>query len=96
MKLNRWAADRLRCKYKKQLPARITESLVSISPGQWTFMYDGLACGKAFRTFNMVDDFNREVLNITIDTSLSNKRVIRELNQFTDWRGKPEKIRGDN
>ena len=38
----------------------------------------------------------REALNITIDTSLSSKRVIRELNHLIDWRGKPEKIRVDN
>jgi putative transposase len=38
----------------------------------------------------------REALNITIDTSLSSKRVIRELNQLMEWRGKPEKIRVDN
>jgi putative transposase len=94
MKLN------LRRKYKKRLPARIKEPLVyPIGPNiVWSmdFMHDGLACGKAFRSFNVLDDFNREALNITIDTSLSSKRIIRELNNLIDWRGKPEKIRVDN
>lgn len=44
----------------------------------------------------MLDDFNREALNITIDTSLSSKRVIRELNNLIGWPGKPEKMRVDN
>jgi putative transposase len=94
MKLN------LRRKYKKRLPARIKEPLVyPIGPNiAWSmdFMDDGLACGKAFRSFNLLDDFNREALNITIDTSLSSKGVIREVNNLIDWRGKPEKIRVDN
>ena len=49
-----------------------------------------------FRTFNVIDDFNREALNITIDTSISAKRVIRELEKLIEWRGKPERIGVDN
>jgi len=36
--------------------------------------------------------FNREALNITIDTSLSAKRITRELDKIIDWRGKPTQI----
>jgi putative transposase len=60
------------------------------------FMHDGLIGGKPFRSFNIIDDFNREVLNITIDTSLTSLRVIRELNRLIEWRGKPIKLRCDN
>ena len=28
------------------------------------FMHDALTCGQCFRTFNLVDDFNREALAI--------------------------------
>ena len=34
------------------------------------FMHDTLANGKTLRTLNIIDDFNREVLSITVDTSL--------------------------
>lgn len=59
-------------------------------------MHDGLLNGKSFRSFNVIDDFNREALNITLDTSLTSARVIRELEKLIEWRGQPEKIRVDN
>jgi putative transposase len=49
-----------------------------------------------FRSFNVIDDFNREALNITIGTSITSRRVIPELERLVEWRGKPEKIRVDN
>jgi putative transposase len=57
---------------------------------------DSLQFGKTFRSFNVIDDFNREALNITIDTSHNSRRVILELNQLIDSRGKPEPLRVDN
>src|SRR5690606_9080668 len=60
------------------------------------FVHDCLFQGKPFRAFNIIDDFNREVLSIAIDTSLTSQRVIRELNKLTEWRGRPEQIRVDN
>lgn len=60
------------------------------------FMYDRLVNGRPFRTLNILDDFNREVINITVDTSISSQRVARELIQLFDWRGKPKTIRVDN
>ena len=90
----------LRRKYKKRLPARVKEPLLQpLEPNMtWSmdFMSDGLACGRSFRTFNIIDDYNREALNITIDTSINGNRVKRELNRLVKWRGKPEKLRVDN
>ena len=51
---------------------------------------------EAFRTFNVIDDFNREGLNITLGTSITSHRVIRELERLIEWRGKPTHIRVDN
>ena len=90
----------LRNKRKKRLPARVKAPLLRpIAPNiTWSldFMHDTLVNGKTIRTLNVIDDFNREALSITVDTSLPAVRVIRELNKLLEWRGNPEKIRSDN
>ncbi len=94
MKLN------LRNKRKKRLPASIKEPLLRpIYPNvTWSmdFMHDSLENGKSVRSLNIIDDFNREILSICIDTSLPSAKVISELEKLIEWRGKPEKIRVDN
>lgn len=60
------------------------------------FMSDSLASGRSIRTFNVIDDFNRECLAIDVDLSLPSARVIRSLEQIIEWRGKPNAIRCDN
>lgn len=60
------------------------------------FMHDSLEDGRGFRTFNVIDDFNREGLGIKVDFSLPAARVIRSLEQIMEWRGKPDAIRCDN
>lgn len=90
----------LRNKRKKRLPGRMKAPLLRpIAPNvTWSldFMHDSLANGKTIRTLNIIDDFNREALSISIDTSLPAQRVIRELNKLVEWRGKPDKVRSDN
>ena len=60
------------------------------------FMCDSLQCGRRFRTFNLVDDFNREALAIEIDLNLPSQRVVRVLERVVAWRGYPNKLRMDN
>lgn len=60
------------------------------------FMHDTLANGRSFRTFNVIDDFARDVLAIEIDFSISGGRVVRALEQLCQWHGKPATIRSDN
>ena len=90
----------LRIKPRKRLKRDVPEPLfVPEVPNQvWSmdFMQDQLADGRSFRTFNVLDDFNREGLGIEIDFSLPAERVVRSLEMIIEWRGKPAKIRADN
>ncbi|WP_201500638.1 IS3-like element ISPar2 family transposase [Psychrobacter arcticus] len=72
---------------------------VPVEPNQsWSmdFMHDALTDGRAFRLFNVIDDYNREALTVEIDFSLPAQRVIRSLNQLIEYRGKPVQVRCDN
>jgi len=60
------------------------------------FMHDALVCGRRFRTFNVVDDFNREALSIEIDLNLPALRVVRVLERIAANRGYPVMLRMDN
>ncbi len=60
------------------------------------FVHDSLEDGRAYRLFNVIDDYNREGLGIEVDFSLTAQRVIRSLDQLIEWRGKPCAIRCDN
>lgn len=85
---------------KWRLPERIRDPLeVPAAPNHtWSadFMADGLWSGRRFRTFNVIDDFNRESLRIEIDTSLPSARVIKALDELVELRGAPQRIRLDN
>ena len=59
-------------------------------------MRDSLCDGRSIRTFNVLDDYNREALGIEVDFSLPSARVIRRLDQNIEWRGKFSAIRCDN
>lgn len=51
------------------------------------------ACGRRFRTFNMVDNFNREALHIEVDTSITSQRLVRIFEQLQRDRGLPQVLR---
>ena len=73
--------------------------LVPQHPNQvWSadFMSDSLYAGNRFRTFNIIDDFNRQCLAIEIDTSITGKRLIRVFERLRDERGLPDVLRVDN
>ena len=55
-------------------------------------LHDQLAGGRRFRILNIVDDVTRECLAAIPDTSISGKRVARELTTIIAWRGKPRMI----
>jgi putative transposase len=60
------------------------------------FVHDQFANGRRFRILNIVDDVTRECLAAIPDTSLSGKRVARELTTVIAQRGKPGMIVSDN
>lgn len=73
--------------------------LVEARPNaRWSldFVHDQLACGRRFRILNVVDDVTRECLAAIQDTSISGRRVARELGDLIERRGRPEMIVSDN
>jgi putative transposase len=60
------------------------------------FVSDQLACGRRFRILAIFDDCTRECLAAVADTSLSGRRVARELDLLIGSRGKPRAIVSDN
>ena len=90
----------IRRRPKRRLPDRIKLPLVvPTSANQcWSldFMSDALTDGRKFRVLNIIDDFNRESLQIEVDTSLPALRVQRVLDSIVAQRGLPGNIRSDN
>ena len=86
-----------RRKGKQRLPVRNSAPLAAPEAmnQSWSidFMHDALVCGRRFRTFNVVDDFNREALAIEIDLNIPAQCVVRVLDRIEANRG-PLKMRG--
>ena len=59
-------------------------------------MSDALWGDRRFRTFSVVDDFNREGLAIEVDFNLPAPRIVRTLDRIAAERGYPRKLRLDN
>jgi len=55
-----------------------------------------LACVRRFRLLNVIDDDCRESLGCIVDTSLSGRRVVRELSSIAERRGLPRMVVSDN
>ena len=86
-----------RRKGKRRLPTRNPEplSVPLVANHCWSvdFMSDTLFDGRRFRTFNVLDDFNREALAIEVDLNLPAVRIIRVLDRIAQQRGHPTKLR---
>lgn len=85
---------------KKRIPKRIKQPLQDLcEPNeQWSmdFMSDTLYSGKRYRILNIMDEFNRELIEFEVGVSLPSVKVIQALQRAIDFRGKPQSIRVDN
>jgi putative transposase len=87
---------RPRRRIKRDKPDALSVPVAINQVWSMDFMSDSLTDGRTLRTFNVIDDYNREALGIEVDLSLPSLRVIRSLERIIEWRGKPYAIRCDN
>ena len=85
---------------KKRLVTRPSQPLICPSEvnNVWAidFMRDTLYDGRPFRTFNVIDEGNREGLRIEVGRSISSLRVTRIMSELVVYYGNPTAIRLDN
>ena len=83
---------------KRAVGARAPAPIPALPNQRWSldFVHDQMATGRRFRVLNVVDDVTRECLAAVPDTSISGRRVVRELTDLIALRGKPGMIVSDN
>ena len=83
---------------KRAVGARAPAPVPALPNQRWSldFVHDQMVTGRRFRVLNVVDDVTRECLAAVPDTSISGKRVVRELTDLIARRGKPGMIVSDN
>ena len=60
------------------------------------FVHDQLVSGRRLRILNVIDDVTKECLAAVVDTSISGRRVARELADLVASRGRPGLIVSDH
>lgn len=83
---------------RKAIGTRAPILIEAKANARWSldFVHDQFANGRRFRILNVVDDVTKECLGAIPDTSISGKRVARELTTMIERRGKPGMIVSDN
>jgi len=83
---------------RKAIGTRAPILIEARANARWSldFVHDQFACGRRFRVLNVVDDVTRECLAAIPDTSISGRRVARELTVLIERRGRPGMIVSDN
>ena len=91
-------AVRRRRSRRRAIGARAPAPVLALPNQRWSldFVHDQMASGRRFRVLNIVDDVTRECLRAVPDTSISGRRVVRELANLIAERGKPGMIVSDN
>lgn len=83
---------------KRALGTRAPLVTDAVANARWSvdFMQDQFADGRRLRILNVLDDVTKECLASVVDTSISGRRVARELMALIERRGKPGVIVSDN
>lgn len=83
---------------KRALGTRAPLVTEAVANARWSvdFMQDQFADGRRFRILNVLDDVTKECLASIVDTSISGRRVARELTGLIEQRGKPGVNVSDN
>ncbi len=83
---------------KRALGARTPIAAALAPNARWSldFVHDQMTDGRRFRILGVIDACTRECLGLIADTSISGRRVARELDRIIAWRGKPASIISDN
>jgi len=84
----------------RRVPRRIRQPLTAppILNQTWAldFMTDTLYDSRRIRLLTVIDEGNREALEIAIGPSLPSRRVVRVLNELVALHGRPSAVRVDN
>lgn len=90
----------IRRKHKRRLPSRAClHTQAPLIPNQmWSmdFMHDVLYNGRKVKILNIIDEFNRQALTMTVDTTIASRRVVEILDRLIELNGKPQYLRSDN
>ena len=88
---------RRRCR-KRAVGTRAPMVVEAWPNARWSldFVHDQMASGQRFRVLNVIDDVTKQCLAAIPDTSISGKRVARELTTLVARHGRPKLIVSDN
>ena len=83
---------------KRAMGTRRPLEIPLVANQRWSldFVSDQMTDGRRFRILTVIDNCTRECLGLVADTSLSGRRVARELDSIILRRGRPETIISDN
>ena len=89
---------RKRTSRRRAVGVRAPLPVLALPNERWSldFVHDQLVGGRRFRVLNIMDDVTRECLAAVVDTSISGRRVARELATLVVRRGKPGVIVSDD
>lgn len=89
----------LRLKRKVKIKRLKQPLIASSAPNKiWSidFVYDKLDNGKQLKALTVIDEYNRELITIHVDSKITSSQLVKILNNLILIYGVPERIRSDN